>query len=38
LGADLLETEASGGSAIELPVQIIAETFTRVQVRSHAAS
>jgi predicted RNase H-like HicB family nuclease len=33
---DLLETEEGGGATVELPVQIIAETFTRVQVRSRA--
>jgi predicted RNase H-like HicB family nuclease len=33
---DLLETD-EGESTIEFPVQIIAETFTRVQVRARAA-
>ena len=33
---DLLETD-EGESTVEFPVQIIAETFTRVQVRSRAA-
>jgi hypothetical protein len=34
---DLLETE-EGGHTVELPVQIIAETFTRVQVRSRTSA
>jgi len=35
---DLLESEEDGGPTIELPVQIIAESFTRVQVRSRAGA